>query len=129
ARRRYRARVRRHRNRCDRRAGVERLAVGGPSGAGRTDAGGAPMKVEKWHGAGNDFLVIDGRALATPPDWPSWTAWACDRRRGVGADGLLILEPDPELDFRMHYRNADGGEAEMCGNGGRILDALAVTWG
>jgi len=47
----------------------------------------------------------------------------------VGADGLLVLEPDPDLDFRMHYRNADGGVAEMCGNGGRVLAAFAVERG
>ena len=85
------------------------------------------MKVEKWHGAGNDFVVVDGSDLASPPDWESWTRAACDRRRGIGADGVLVLERHPSLDFRMHYRNADGGEADMCGNGGRVLAAFAVT--
>jgi diaminopimelate epimerase len=48
----------------------------------------------------------------------------------VGADGLLVLEKSPEgLDFRMHYRNADGGEADMCGNGGRVLASFAVAHG
>jgi diaminopimelate epimerase len=88
------------------------------------------MKIEKWHGAGNDFVVLDGRALAgSPPDWEAWTRAACDRRRGIGADGVLVLEKEPGLDFRMHYRNADGGEADMCGNGGRVLSAFAVAHG
>lgn len=88
------------------------------------------MKVEKWHGAGNDFVVVDGRGLADPPDWESWTRAACDRRRGIGGDGVLVLEKPPAgLDFRMHYRNADGGEADMCGNGGRVLAAFAVARG
>jgi diaminopimelate epimerase len=87
------------------------------------------MRVEKWHGAGNDFVLVDARALDPAPDWAAWARAACDRRRGVGADGLLVLEPDPEADFRMHYRNADGGEAGMCGNGGRVLAAFAVERG
>jgi len=87
------------------------------------------MRVEKWHGAGNDFVVVDGQGTRAPADWAAWTRAACDRRRGVGADGLLVLEPDPDLDFRMHYRNADGGVAEMCGNGGRVLAAFAVERG
>jgi len=88
------------------------------------------MKVEKWHGAGNDFVVVDGRDGRVPPDWESWTRAACDRRRGIGADGVLVLEKHASgLDFRMHYRNADGGEADMCGNGGRVLAAFATTRG
>lgn len=87
------------------------------------------MHVEKWHGAGNDFLVVDGRSLPHAPAWSDWTRLACDRRRGIGADGLLVLEAHPDLDFRMHYRNADGGEAEMCGNGGRVLAAFAIERG
>lgn len=89
-----------------------------------------PMRVEKWHGAGNDFVVLDGRdGHGLPGDWESWTRAVCDRRRGIGADGVLVLEKHASLDFRMHYRNADGGEADMCGNGGRVLAAFATTRG
>src|SRR6185503_17438888 len=56
------------------------------------------------------------------------TRW-CDRRRGVGADGVLLLEADPELDFAMRYFNADGGAADYCGNGARCLAALALDRG
>ena len=87
------------------------------------------MNVEKWHGAGNDFVVVDGRELGSQPDWTAWTRAVCDRRRGIGADGVLVLERHPSLDFRMHYRNADGGVADMCGNGGRVLASFAVARG
>jgi len=87
------------------------------------------MNVEKWHGAGNDFVVIDGRDLGSPPEWAVWTRAVCDRRRGIGADGVLVLERHPSLDFRMHYRNSDGGLADMCGNGGRVLASFAVARG
>src|SRR5471032_661730 len=76
----------------------------------------------KMTGAGNDFVVIDNRALRL-----SLTAeqigWLCDRHFGIGADGLLAVEPadQPDADFRMRYYNADGGEAEMCGNGARCF--------
>jgi len=76
----------------------------------------------KMTGAGNDFVVIDNRSLRL-----SLTAdqigWLCDRHFGIGADGLLAVEPagQPDADFRMRYYNADGGEAEMCGNGARCF--------
>ena len=76
----------------------------------------------KMSGAGNDFVVIDNRALhhALAPDQ---IARLCDRHFGIGADGLLAVEPAdrPDADFRMRYYNADGGEAEMCGNGARCF--------
>lgn len=87
------------------------------------------MRVEKWHGAGNDFLVIDGRELETEPEWPGFARQYCDRHRGIGADGVLLLVDDGELDFAMRYWNADGSEAEMCGNGGRVLAAFADRLG
>lgn len=83
----------------------------------------------KMHGAGNDFVVIDHRRpfLAAPLD-PLWVR-LCDRRRGVGADGVLLLESDPELDFAMRYFNADGRPADYCGNGARCLARLALDLG
>jgi len=76
----------------------------------------------KMSGAGNDFVVVDNRALnlALTRDQ---IARLCDRHFGIGADGLLAVEPSnqPEADFRMRYYNADGGEAEMCGNGARCF--------
>ncbi|MEM9081191.1 MAG: diaminopimelate epimerase [Verrucomicrobiota bacterium] len=75
----------------------------------------------KMNGAGNDFVVLDNRAL-TFSLTKEQIAFLCDRHRGVGADGLLAAEPaESEADFKFRYYNADGGEAEMCGNGARCF--------
>jgi diaminopimelate epimerase len=76
----------------------------------------------KMSGAGNDFVVIDNRTRRYDLS-PAQIAQLCDRHFGVGADGLLAVEPASAtgLDFRMRYYNADGGEAEMCGNGARCF--------
>jgi diaminopimelate epimerase len=87
------------------------------------------MRVEKWHGAGNDFLVLDSRDVLAVADWPASVRRLCDRRRGIGADGVLLLESGGESDLRMRYWNADGSEAGMCGNGGRVLAAFASQRG
>ena len=79
----------------------------------------------KMNGAGNDFVVVDNRRgeLALSRET---IASLCDRHRGVGADGLLAVEPAQNgADFRMRYYNADGGEAEMCGNGARCFARYA----
>jgi len=83
------------------------------------------MKVAftKMTGAGNDFVMIDNRACTLFLSQEQIAA-LCDRHFGVGGDGLILLEPpaDPQTaDFRMRYYNADGGEAEMCGNGARCF--------
>src|SRR5580704_3923009 len=80
------------------------------------------MRLEfvKMNGAGNDFVVADNRAGQFRPE-PSTVARICDRRFGVGADGLLLVEPSSTADFFMRYYNADGSEAEMCGNGARCI--------
>ena len=80
----------------------------------------------KLEGAGNDFLGLDGRAGGFQLKRQQ-IADLCDRRRGVGADGVLVVEK-PKVrgaDFRMRYYNSDGGEAEMCGNGARCFALLA----
>lgn len=75
----------------------------------------------KMNGAGNDFIVIDNRDLSISLDAETIEA-LCDRNRGIGADGLLAVEPARKgADFRFRYYNADGGEAEMCGNGARCF--------
>ncbi len=83
----------------------------------------------KMHGAGNDFVVIDHREAFLAADLTVLVARLCDRRRGVGADGVLLLERDPELDFAMRYFNADGGAASYCGNGARCLARFAMDLG
>jgi diaminopimelate epimerase len=76
----------------------------------------------KMSGAGNDFVLVDNRALQLKLA-PEQIARLCDRHLGIGADGLLAVEPADEsaADFTMRYYNADGGEAEMCGNGARCF--------
>jgi diaminopimelate epimerase len=95
------------------------------------------LRFHKLHGASNDFVVVDGRvaadaAAAGGGDEARWATLAvalCDRRRGVGADGLLVLEDSTAQDFRMRYHNADGSTAEMCGNGIRCLAKFALDTG
>lgn len=83
----------------------------------------------KYEGAGNDFVLIDGRSGNFNPDRET-VARLCDRHFGVGADGLMILEDDSEGgEFRMRYFNADGGESTMCGNGGRCIALFALHLG
>jgi diaminopimelate epimerase len=75
----------------------------------------------KMNGAGNDFVVVDNRDLSLKLS-PDQIQHLCDRHRGVGADGLLAVEPaEHGADFKFRYYNADGGEAEMCGNGARCF--------
>ena len=83
------------------------------------------MRFTKMDGAGNDFIVIDNRAGEIHLN-RTQIARLCDRHRGIGADGILLLEnPSDHADFRMRYFNADGGEAEMCGNGARCFARFA----
>ena len=83
----------------------------------------------KMNGAGNDFVMLDNRDLRLRLDKAA-IARLCDRHRGVGADGLLAVEPAQNgADFRMRYYNADGGEAEMCGNGARCFARFASRIG
>jgi diaminopimelate epimerase len=83
------------------------------------------MRFTKMNGAGNDFILFDNRKGDIDLD-RNRIARLCDRHRGIGADGILLLEePTNRADFRMRYFNADGGEAEMCGNGARCFARFA----
>jgi len=85
----------------------------------------------KMHGAGNDFIMIDHRTLDGAALAQERIAALCDRRRGVGADGLILIGPGSceGSSFRMTYYNADGGEAGMCGNGARCSVGFAHDLG
>lgn len=78
------------------------------------------MRISKYHGTGNDFVLIEDLSDATPLT-PELVIALCDRRRGVGADGVIRIAPTPGADFFMDHYNADGQTAEMCGNGIRCL--------
>ena len=83
----------------------------------------------KMHGAGNDFILVDDRALTFPARDSAWIARLCDRRRGIGSDGLLLIQPSASADFRMRFFNPDGAEADLCGNGARCIARLAYEIG
>lgn len=80
----------------------------------------------KYNANGNDFIVIDNRTYQLPiNDVLRWKQ-LCDRRIGIGADGVLLLENSDVADFKMRYLNADGVEVEMCGNGARTITLFAT---
>ena len=85
------------------------------------------MRFTKMHGAGNDYIFIDGRRLQR--DWPALSRAISDRHRGVGSDGLILALPSDRAHVRMRMFNADGSEAEMCGNGIRCLVSYAFARG
>ena len=84
----------------------------------------------KMSGSGNDFILVDNRANPIEPALaPELARNLCRRKVSVGADGLILIENDDEVDFRWNFFNADGSTAEMCGNGGRCVARLANILG
>ncbi len=78
----------------------------------------------KYHGAGNDFILIDDRQLCFPIFQCGLIPALCRRSLGIGADGLILLQPSSRADFQMRIFNSDGSEPKMCGNGIRCLIAF-----
>ncbi len=79
----------------------------------------------KYHGTGNDFIIVDNRLQNINKNKTHRIAQLCNRRFGIGADGFIFLENDTISDFNMAYYNADGNKSSMCGNGGRCITAFA----
>ena len=82
------------------------------------------LDFEKYHGNGNDFIIINNMddAISLTEEM---VHYLCHRRFGIGADGLILVQPDGNADFKMLYYNADGIQSTMCGNGGRCVAAYA----
>src|ERR1035437_6064256 len=87
------------------------------------------IKFWKMSGSGNDFVVIDNRRRVIRAGYAALARKLCHRQFGVGADGLLLLEPDSREAFRMVYYNSDGSRADMCGNGARCMAWFAHAKG
>jgi diaminopimelate epimerase len=87
------------------------------------------MTFTKMHGAGNDFVVVDDRELQFPTHDDAWLRALADRRRGIGCDGFILLQPAEDADFRMCFHNPDGHEVEMCANGARCAARFAHAHG
>jgi len=86
------------------------------------------LHFSKYHGTGNDFILIDNRLQQWAPAFEE-VAFLCDRHFGIGADGLMLLSEDENVAFRMTYYNCDGRESTLCGNGGRCISAFARKLG
>jgi diaminopimelate epimerase len=86
------------------------------------------LHFSKFHGTGNDFIMVDNRNGRFTPD-AGTVAHLCNRHYGIGADGLILLQMRESFDFGMTYYNSDGNESTMCGNGGRSITAFAKYLG
>ncbi|AWU43797.1 diaminopimelate epimerase [Blattabacterium sp. (Cryptocercus kyebangensis)] len=83
----------------------------------------------KYQGTGNDFIILDIRKKRIPECRPTFFTKLCNRRFGIGADGIILIKNDSKSDFYMKYYNSDGKESTMCGNGGRCAISFSKKLG
>lgn len=106
---------------------MEHKCLGETARKSFVDSGcGGSTSFSKMSGQGNDFIIIDNREYLHVVKWSSISMKLCDRRRSIGADGLLVIEQSENADFRLRIFNSDGSEADMCGNGARCAAVWAV---
>ncbi|MCU0455197.1 MAG: diaminopimelate epimerase [Bacteroidales bacterium] len=86
------------------------------------------VSFNKYQGAGNDFIIIDNRKGSINPDDSVLINRLCDRRFGIGADGLILVSDHEKADYEMKYFNSDGRLGSMCGNGGRCTAHFSHKW-
>ena len=87
------------------------------------------IEFDKYHGTGNDFILVNDLSPVFPAENIELIRHLCERRFGIGADGLILIREHPDMDFQMVYFNSDGKEGTMCGNGGRCAVAFAYRMG
>lgn len=87
------------------------------------------LAFEKYQGTGNDFIILDNREGHYSDLRQDQIAFLCDRKFGIGADGLMLMNASDDYDFEMVYYNADGKTSSMCGNGGRCMVQFAASHG
>jgi len=87
------------------------------------------IQFQKYQGTGNDFIILDNRKKIYNSITPRQVNFLCDRRFGIGADGLMLMQEHSGYDFEMVYYNADGNPGSMCGNGGRCMVKFAYSIG
>jgi len=89
-----------------------------------------PITFYKMNGSGNDFIIIDNRkSIVDKSSITTFVKTLCQRKFSIGADGLILIEPSKRVDFKWRFYNADGSEADMCGNGSRCIARLANQLG
>ena len=84
------------------------------------------IKFNKYHGAGNDFIIIDNRSGNFDLISTTQIQFLCNRFKGIGADGVIFIETHETWDFEMRYFNSDGNLSSMCGNGGKMCSCLRI---
>jgi diaminopimelate epimerase len=97
----------------------------GRRNCGKFAAGRMKIPFIKMHGAGNDFIMVDDRALMFPINDTAFIERIASRRTGIGCDGILLIQPSDVADLRMRFINPDGREQDMCGNGARCIARMA----